>query len=240
MADKMIERVLVTGADAGLGLSLVKRFLKGGFAVFAGVYHSEAELGKLIGEYGDALALIPLDVADMDSVRAAAQKVAERTNTLDIVINNAGIHLVKNPSQFLEQLDFENQQFQQTMNVNAFGPLRVIQQFQPLLENSEQKLIINISSEAGSIADCRRENQFAYCMSKAALNMQSKMLQNYLKPRGFQVLVVHPGWMRTNMGGPNATISSDESAEGIFQLARKEWKEDDPIYVDYRGVPLPW
>jgi NAD(P)-dependent dehydrogenase (short-subunit alcohol dehydrogenase family) len=240
MAAKMKRGVLVTGADAGLGLSLVKRFLKADFAVFAGVYRSDAELHILASEYGDALALIPLDVADMESVRAAARRVAERTNTLDIVINNAGIHLVKNPSQSLEQLDFENQQFQQTMNVNAFGPLRVIQQFQPLMENSEQKLIINISSEAGSIADCRRENQFAYCMSKAALNMQSKILQNYLQPRGFKVLAVHPGWMRTNMGGPHATISPDDSAGGIFQLALKEWKADDPIYVNYQGDPLPW
>lgn len=240
MAEQMKTGVLVTGADAGLGLSLVKRFLQGEFAVFAGVYRSDAELHKLVSEYGDALALIPLDVAEMDSVRDAARQVAGRTKTLDIVINNAGIHLVKNPSQSLEQLDFENQQFQQTMEVNTFGPLRVVQQFQPLLENSERKLIINISSEAGSIADCRRENQFAYCMSKAALNMQSKILQNYLESRGFKVLAVHPGWMRTNMGGPNATISPDESAEGILQLALREWKADDPIYMDYRGVPLPW
>ena len=240
MAEKMKKGVLVTGADAGLGLSLVKRFLEAGFAVFAGMYRSDAELRNLASEYGDALTLIPLDVADVESVRAAARQVAERTNTLDIVINNAGIHLVKNPSQSLEQLDFENQQFQQTMNVNAFGPLRVVQQFQPLLENSERKLIINISSEAGSIADCRRENQFAYCMSKSALNMQSRILQNYLQPRGFKVLAVHPGWMRTNMGGPSATISPDESAEGIFQLALKEWKADDLIYMNYQGVALPW
>ena len=240
MAEQMKKGVLVTGADAGLGFSLVKRFLQGDFAVYAGVHRSDAELQKLVSESGDALALIPLNVADMESVRAAAAQVTERTKTLDIVINNAGIHLVKNPSQSLEQLDFENGQFQQTMDVNAFGPLRVVQQFQPLLENSERKLILNISSEAGSIAECRRENQFAYCMSKAALNMQSKMLHNYLKPRGFTVLAVHPGWMRTNMGGPNATISPDESAEAIFQLAMKEWKVDDPIYMDYRGIPLPW
>ena len=239
MEERMRKGVLVTGADAGLGLSLVKRFLPGEFAVFAGVYRSDAELRGLVSKYGDALALIPLDVADMDSVSGAARQVAERTNGLDIIINNAGIHL-KDSMQSFEQLDFDNQQFQQTMEVNAFGPLRVVQQFQPLLENGERKLIINISSEAGSIADCRRENQFAYCMSKAALNMQSKILQNYLKPRGFKVLAVHPGWMRTNMGGPNATLSPDESAEGIFQLALSEWKADDPIYVDYQGVPLPW
>jgi NAD(P)-dependent dehydrogenase (short-subunit alcohol dehydrogenase family) len=133
-----------------------------------------------------------------------------------------------------------DQQLQQTMEVNAFGPLRVVQQFLSLLEHGEQKLIFNISSEAGSIADCRRESQFAYCMSKAALNMQSRILHNYLKPRGFRVLAVHPGWMRTNMGGPAASISPNESAAGILQLARREWNADDPIYMDYEGQPLPW
>lgn len=239
MEDRMNKGVLVTGADSGLGLSLVKRFLQGGFVVFAGAYRSSAELDVLLGESGDSLVLIWLNVADIDSVRGAAQQVAGQTNALELVINNAGIHL-KDTKQVLEQLDFANGQFQLTMDVNTFGPLRVVQQFYPLLERGEQKLVINISSEAGSITDCRRENQFAYCMSKAALNMQSKILQNYLKSRGFKVLAVHPGWMRTNMGGTEAPLSPDESADGIFQLAAREWNVDDPIYMDYLGNPLPW
>ncbi|HEX9386384.1 MAG TPA: SDR family NAD(P)-dependent oxidoreductase [Anaerolineales bacterium] len=235
----MKKGVLVTGADTGLGLSLVKRFLRGGYTVFAGVYRSVLDLNNLVAEYNDALALIPLDVADMDSVRGAARQVSERTSALDIIINNAGIHL-KNSQLSLEQLDFADQQFQQTMEVNTFGPLRVVQQLCSLLERSGQKLVVNISSEAGSLSDCWRENQFAYCMSKAALNMQSKILQNYLGPRGFKVLAVHPGWMRTNMGGPEAFLDPDESAEGIFQLAIRKWNADDPIYVDYQGVHLAW
>jgi NAD(P)-dependent dehydrogenase (short-subunit alcohol dehydrogenase family) len=231
--------ILVTGADAGLGLSLVKRFLQGGFMVFAGVYRSVADLNGLAGEYGDSLRLIPLDVADMDSVREAARQVKEQRSALDIIINNAGIHL-ENSKRPLEHLDFADQHLQQTMEVNTFGPLRVVQQFYPLLEKGEGKLILNISSEAGSISDCWRENQFAYCMSKAALNMQSKILQNYLKPRGFKVLAVHPGWMRTNMGGPAAALDADAPADGIFQLATREWNVDDPIYMDYQSVPLQW
>jgi NAD(P)-dependent dehydrogenase (short-subunit alcohol dehydrogenase family) len=110
----------------------------------------------------------------------------------------------------------------------------------PLLKKGDRKLIINVSSEAGSIADCWRESEFAYSMSKAALNMQSKILQNYLKPRGFKVLAVHPGWMQTDMGGADADIPADEAAEGIFRLAEKNWNPDDEIYMDYRGQPLPW
>jgi NAD(P)-dependent dehydrogenase (short-subunit alcohol dehydrogenase family) len=239
MEVQMSRKVLVTGADAGLGLSLVKRFLQGGYAVYAGVRRSAADLNILVDEYGGLLTLVPLDVAEMDSVRAAARMVIEQTDAIDIVINNAAIHL-KQSQQPLEQLDLADLQLQQTMEVNAFGPLRVVQQFLSLLENGGQKLILNISSEAGSITDCGRESQFAYCMSKAALNMQSRILHNYLKPRGFRVLAVHPGWMRTNMGGPAASISPDESAAGIFQLAKREWNADDPIYMDYVGQPLPW
>jgi NAD(P)-dependent dehydrogenase (short-subunit alcohol dehydrogenase family) len=239
MEVQMSRKVLVTGADAGLGLSLVKRFLQGGYAVFAGVRRSAADLNILVDVYGGLLTLVPLDVAEMDSVRAAARMVIEQTDAIDIVINNAAIHL-KQSQQPLEQLDLADLQLQQTMEVNAFGPLRVVQQFLSLLENGGQKLILNISSEAGSITGCGRESQFAYCMSKAALNMQSRILHNYLKPRGFRVLAVHPGWMRTNMGGPAASISPDESAAGIFQLAKREWNADDPIYMDYVGQPLPW
>ena len=231
--------VLITGADAGLGLSLVKRFLQGGFAVFAGVHRSMDSLNVLASEYGDPLSLILLNVADLESVRAAARLVDEQTNSLDIIINNAGIHLDHSKLP-LEQLDLSDQHLQRTMDVNAFGPLRVVQQFLSLMEKGERKLVLNISSEAGSIADSKRENQFVYCMSKAALNMQSKILHNYLKPRGFNVLVVHPGWMRTNMGGPSAAINSDEPAAGIFDLAAREPKPGDPIYIDYRGEPLPW
>ena len=239
MDEKMRQAVVVTGADMGLGLSLVKRFLQAGYRVFAGVYRSAGDLNALVEEYGDALRLVPLDVADMDSVREAARQVAEGIDHLDLVINNAGIHLKDSP-QALEQLDFSNGQFQQTMEVNTFGPLRVVQQFLPLLEGGERKLIINISSEAGSIADCWRESQFAYCMSKAALNMQSKILQNYLKPRGYKVLAIHPGWMRTYMGGPDAALNPDEPADGIFQLAARAWTAEDVIYMDYLGKPLAW
>lgn len=239
MIDSTKNRVLVTGADAGLGLSLVKCFLREGNEVFAGVYRSTVDLNPLAAEYAGSLMLISLNVADMDSVCKSAQQVGGLTNALDVIINNAGIHL-ENSKSSLEQLDFADGHLEQTLEVNAFGPLRVVQQFLPLLEKGRQKLIVNISSEAGSIADCRRENQFAYCMSKAALNMQSKILQNYLGPRGFKVLAVHPGWMRTNMGGPQAPLHAEAAAEAIFKLGLRRWNMEDPMYVDYQGIPLPW
>jgi NAD(P)-dependent dehydrogenase (short-subunit alcohol dehydrogenase family) len=234
----MIKTAFITGADKGLGLSLVQRFLKEGIHVFAGQYDTSSNLSGLAKSFHPSCTLIPLDVTQMDSVAQAASHVAKLTSSLDVVINNAGVMLERRTP--LHELDLTHLPLVETMQVNTFGPLRVVQQFLPLLEKGERKLIINVSSEAGSIADCWRESEFAYSMSKAALNMQSKILQNYLKPRGFKILAVHPGWMQTDMGGVGADIPTDEAAEGVFRLTEKNWDADDEIYMDYRGQPLPW
>ncbi len=234
----MIQTAFITGADKGLGLSLVRRFLQAGTRVFAGQYDPNSELSSLVRSFPQTLTPIPLDVTQLDSVRAAAGRVAELIPALDLLINNAGVHLeTRTP---LPELDLSELPLLATLEVNTFGPLRVVQQFLPLLEKGDRRLILNISSEAGSLANCWRESEFAYSMSKAALNMQSKILQNALKPRGFKILAVHPGWMRTDMGGTGADIEADEAAEGIVRLTEKEWQPDDPIYMDYHGQSLPW
>ncbi len=234
----MIKAVFITGADKGLGFSLVQRFLYEGVRVFAGQYQANGDLSDITQSFPKTLTLILLDVTKLDSVSQAAETVAKLVPMLDVLINNAGVMLeTRTP---LLELDLAYLPFFETLNVNTFGPLRMVQQFLPLLEKGDQKLILNISSEAGSITDCWRESEFAYSMSKAALNMQSKILQNHLKPRGFKILAVHPGWMRTDMGGAQADIHADEAAEGIFNLASKKWNQDDEIYMDYRAKPITW
>jgi NAD(P)-dependent dehydrogenase (short-subunit alcohol dehydrogenase family) len=235
----MDQTVFITGADKGLGRSLAERFLRGGFRVFAGIYSSDANLKESAEKHPDKLALIPLDVTDLGSVRRAAEKVSTSISAVDILINNAAIYPDK-PVKPLEDLDFSLNHFQQTMDVNAFGPLRVIQQFLPLMDNGQRKLIANISSEAGSIGACYRSAEYSYCMSKSALNMGSKILQNALKPRGYKVLAIQPGWMRTDMGGQEADTHPDEAAEDIFTLLMRTWKPDDDIYMDRFGTTLPW
>lgn len=232
----MSETVLITGASRGLGLALARAFLRRGDRVFAGWRGVGEELREL-ARRSAAVTVCTLDVTDIESVRQAAAFVAAQSPALDILINNAAIYPPDSRTR-LEELEFTH--FQSVMDVNAFGPLRVTQQFLPLLERGKRRLILNISSEAGSIADCWRDREYAYCMSKAALNIQSRLLQNYLGPRGFHVLAVHPGWMRTDMGGPNADIHPDEAAEGILKLTARPWSADEPIYVDYRGNPLRW
>ncbi len=233
----MVGTVFITGADKGLGFSLAEKFLSEGFRVFAGQYGTGDRLQALAARSPQMLTTVPLDVTDTESVRQAARTVARLTDALDILINNAAVYL-EGDRPALE--DDPESHWLQTLNVNTLGPLRVTKQFLPLLAKGRRKMLINISSEAGSIADCWRDREYAYCMSKAALNMQSRILHNYLSPRGFRVLAVHPGWMRTDMGGPNADLDPDESAAGIFQLATRDWSPDDPIYVDYQGRPMRW
>jgi NAD(P)-dependent dehydrogenase (short-subunit alcohol dehydrogenase family) len=235
----MSQTILITGADRGLGFSLTAKFLREGFCVVAGKFTDDADLRHLANQFPETLTIVPLDVTDADSVRQGAASVARHAAALDILINNAGVHL-EDTETVLEQLDLSDQHLQKTMEVNAFGPLRVTQQFLPLLEKGQRRLILNISSEAGGIADCHRQREYAYCMSKAALNMQSKILHNYLGPRGFTVLAIHPGWLQTAMGGPNADIHPDEAAKGIFELTTRDWGPGDPIYMDYDGSARQW
>ncbi len=235
-----METVFISGADKGLGLSLVRRFLHAGFQVFAGLYESSWPASSDIPlEFPDTLTGVALDVTNIDTVCQAAQRVAERTSALDILINNAGVHLECQHTP-LEALDLTDGHLERTLAVNALGPLRLTQQFYPLLCQGSRKLLLNISSEAGSIGACWRDREFAYCMSKAALNMQAKLLQNYLGPQGFKVLAIHPGWMQTDMGGREADITPEQAAEGILNLALRHWQVSDPIYLDYQGHALNW
>ena len=239
MKKTMAGAVFITGADKGLGLALVKIFLKKRYRVFAGKYGRTGALDRLAKRFPWQLAVIPQNVAVMASVRRSARKTAKLAAALDILVNNAGITFPQTKLP-LPETDLADGHLEAIMAVNAFGPLRVTQQFLPLLEKGRRKCIVNISSEAGSITDCCRESWFGYCMSKTALNAQSQILQRFLKPRGFKVLAVHPGWLQTDMGGAGAMVHPDDSAAGIFALATKVWLPGDPIYMDHTGAPLRW
>lgn len=236
----MDQTVLVTGADEGLGFSLAAKFLEEGFRVFAGQYEEgRGDLAGLAGDAGDRLVVVPLDVADEGSVRRAAEMVAGQTEALDVLVNNAAIY-PENVRAPLEELDLSAESVLFTIQVNSLGPLRVIKHFLSLVEEGARKMILNVSSEAGGIADCRRKQEYIYCMSKTALNMGCKILQNAVIERGIKVLAVHPGWMRTRMGGPDADLHPDESAAGIVALALGEWELDGPMYVNHDGTERRW
>ncbi|MEK5394636.1 SDR family NAD(P)-dependent oxidoreductase [Paenibacillus sp. FSL K6-2859] len=234
----------VTGADRGLGLSLVRSLLAKQFSVFAGQFLKESEdLKALKKQYPDQLELIPLDISIKDSVKQAARVIASKTGYVDIIINNAGIIRSADNATVLVELDDEG--MAEIYNVNTLGALRVSNALMGLLLQSEDKLIVNISSEAGSIARNKRINMYGYCMSKAALNMQSSLMHNHLRTLGGQVMVFHPGWLQTFMQGKKdeqADTTPEKSAEQIIGLVlnHSKYMGEEPAYLDMDGSSWPW
>ncbi|WP_138495005.1 SDR family NAD(P)-dependent oxidoreductase [Paenibacillus pinistramenti] len=241
----MSRYAFVTGADRGLGLALVKGLIARGFTVFAGQYMPEwTELAELKQAQGDSLLLVPLDIGSGDSVRKAAEQVSAVTDRLELVINAAAI-LGGIEATVEDELDFED--IQRVFNVNTLGTLRVTNALTGHLLKGEGRLLVNISSEAGSVEDSSRDSWFAYCMSKSALNMQSKLVYNQIAPQGGKVLLVHPGWVRTYMNGyfnTEADLTADESAAAILGLADRfllpGFKQERLCLVDYTGKPMNW
>ncbi len=226
--------VFITGAGRGVGEALARAWAARGARVFAGV-HTDSNLGP-------GITCLALDVTDLDSVRACAQTIAATAGSVDLVINNAAI---LGPLDRGTEGELDYAAMARVFDVNALGALRVSQVFWPLLNKGKGKLIVNISSEAGSISGCGRDGWFGYGMSKAALNMASAQFHNAVRPQGGRVLVVHPGWVRTWMQGKldeAADLSPEESAAGILKVidARGGEVHDRPLYLQWNGEPLSW
>lgn len=244
----MFPTAFVTGADRGVGLALASGLLKRGYRVFAGQFGEEAaSLQELKEQYGTQLHAIRLDISSVESVAEAFRQVSDQTNALDLLINNGAI-LGDIKATIHDELNYD--EMMSVFNVNTLGSLRMSQTFMPLLLKSRSKFLVNISSEAGSISDCYRDSWYAYGMSKAALNMQSKLIHNSIRPLGGRVLVVHPGWVQTFMQGKldaDAAITPEQSASSIIKLIEarlsSEWTaavEAACQYVDYEGNKIDW
>ncbi len=232
----MDEQFLITGAARGLGLAMTRQLLESGVRISALVRAESDALRDLQARHEGRLDVHVADVSDEASIRQTFGEVAERRGHLDAIINNAVIYL-DGSRPVLEEADLSI--CARTFEVNSVGPLRVAKHGLPLLRKGKRKLLVNVSSEAGSIGDCRRTTEFAYCMSKSALNMGSKLLQNYLAPQGIKVLVLHPGWFNSSGKGP-APISAEQAAVKVLETILKPQPLDGPMYVDPSGKPLPW
>ena len=233
----MTDNILITGANRGLGLVLAESLLAGGHSIQALNRRDSPELLQLQEKYPQSLRLYSCDVTDETSIREALERVAGQTGALDILLNNAAVDLDK-ARMPLEQVDFSV--YIPTFQANSVGPLMLAKYALPLLRKGLGKLIVNISSEAGSIGACWRRSEYSYCMSKAALNMGSRILQNALKEEGIKVLALHPGWFSSDMGGLEASITPAEAAEKIVRLILDPPGLEAPIFVDSNGEALEW
>ena len=238
----MAQNVFITGTgrEMALGFNFVRRYLEQGDTVFATVRRPSEALERLRGQYPDRLHIITIDIGDTASVNAAAAEVAKAVNCIDLIINNA---VITAPDTAKPCMEANMDDIAKVLDVDAVGPMRVIKALWPLLEKSDRTaLIVNISSEAGSIGACYRTFYLDYGMAKAALNMATMTLRNYLKDiPGINAICVHPGWMRTNEGNAAAPLDPYEHAETmrlLFERMRDD--KNGPVFVTYEGVPYPW
>ena len=234
-----MKTVLITGAAGGLGICLVREYLSRGYRVFGADCACRPATDELLAEAGENYMFIETDVTDPAAVQRLADRVGAETESLDILINAAGIF--RPESEYLIE-DFDIEGSMRIIDVNALGPFRVTKACLGLLRRGNDKLLINISSEAGSMTShADYISRYDYCMSKAALNIQSVILQRYLKPEGIRVALFHPGWMHTPMGGPNAPVDPADSARGIADIAEElRGKPDRYMYWNYNGTERPW
>ncbi|MED5100501.1 SDR family oxidoreductase [Niallia circulans] len=226
-------KILITGANRGLGIHLAKTALKRGHTVLTGVrtVQETSPINLLKAKYPDHLHTYYLDVTQEESIIKAAELAAKDVGAIDGIINNAGV--LTERGKKIEELDFEHVQF--TMDVNVLGPMRVVKHFLPLIYKGEGKAIINISSEAGSIQNAYG-GDFPYGISKAALNMFSVQLSRYVNEKNITVYAIHPGWIKTDMGGEDATGYPDESANGILDILEGKIVGTSELgFIDFKG-----
>jgi len=238
----MSQTVLITGTGRpyALGFNLVKRYLEHGDRVLASIRRPSEALEALQKEYPDRLHILTMDLSSTTSVNTAAEDAAKWTESLDLIINNA---TTASADTMKELPDFDLDQVAPAVDIGAVGPLRVLKAFLPLLKKSTiGALVVNISSEAGSIGKCYRTFYIDYGMEKAALNMATKTMHNYFKDDpNINIICLHPGWMRTNLGNTEAPLLPYEHAETLRNLFEtKRHDKEGPIFITYEGEPYPW
>jgi NAD(P)-dependent dehydrogenase (short-subunit alcohol dehydrogenase family) len=231
-----LSTVLVTGANRGLGLEFARQYAADGWKVYATCRDPDAapELARLAAESGGSIRVLALEVTDAASVRAAAQSLAGEA--IDVLINNAGVGSPK--KQRLGSLDYSA--WARVLDVNTLGPMRVVEAFLDSVAKGGDRKIVTLTSAMGSIADNGSGGSYAYRSSKAAVNIVVKSLSIDLAPRGITCVVVHPGWVRTDMGGPDGKLTPTESVAALRRLIAGLKPEDTGRFFNYDGKTYPW
>lgn len=232
-------KIIVTGAGRGLGQEIVKEAVGRGHEVAAGLRSLDTDLDPLKELQATAsgrLTLLELDVDEEESVLKAKEAMAVKWGALDALVNNAGILLARERS--IEQLEFAA--VENTFRTNLLGPMKMVKHFLPLLKNSARPCILNVSSEAGCFSWAHGRD-YPYGLSKAALNFFSAQLRKELSPQGFAVYALHPGWMRTPMGGSEAPGDPADTAGSILDLIEGKIAADAEAWmIDREGRAMPF
>ena len=224
--------VLITGASRGLGLEYARQYADDGWRVIATCRDPEnaTELASLDGE----VETHALDIGDHEQISSLANRLHKEA--IDLLLNNAGIFGPR-PSK-LGEIDYNT--WEDVMRINVMSPLMVCESFSDHITASNLKKIAIMSSKMGSVDDNSSGGSYIYRSTKAALNAVMKSLSVDLGPRGISVAILHPGWVRTDMGGPNGLIDASESVNGLRQVIESLNLENSGRFYNYDGSEIPW
>ncbi len=234
--------VLVTGANRGIGRAIARRFLAAGDTVVATVRSAggERELREVLegeaGAKGSRLLVERCDVRERAQVERLAERVRERFGRVDVLVNNAAVFEERDFALRADELDPEL--LRRTLDVNVVGTATVCVAILPLLPRGGR--VVNLSSDLGQFGKPggMTATMVAYALSKAAVNAYTSALANAVRSRGILVDSLHPGWVRTAMGGPNAPLAPEDGAEAVYRLATRAVGESGRFWRD--GAPAPW
>lgn len=226
---------LITGANRGLGLEFVRQFVQDGWRVHACCRDPKAAaaLNELARGSSGAVQVHALDVADFAQIERLAGALGGEA--IDLLLNNAGVYPRESDLGALDYAAWER-----ALRTNALAPIRMAEAFVEHVARSQRRLIVSITSLMGSIGDNGSGGSYAYRSSKAALNMGNKSLSIDLRDRGITAVVLHPGWVKTDMGGAGAPIEAPESVRGMRTVISRLSLEDSGKFFDYEGDELPW
>lgn len=226
-----MKTVVITGANRGIGLSLTKNYLARGWQVHA-TYRSESSSLELLGLEGNNLTCHPLDITNYQGL----SELANALPAIDLLINNAGYYGPKGYGFGNTDVD----EWRKVFEINTIAPLKLVEALYPNLQKGQLKKIACLSSKVGSMTENTSGGGYIYRSSKAALNSVVKSLSNDLTAEGFTVLALHPGWVQTEMGGPNALIDTDTSAKGLIKVIEQTDQACSGEFINYNGDRLPW
>jgi len=219
---------LITGANRGIGLALVREFRKHGHEVIA----TARDPGAAMELKAEGVELHALDVSDAASVKAFASKLAGKP--LDYLINNAGL----GDRADITRLDYDR--FEEILRVNTIAPIRVLDALTPNLAAGKHRVAAALSSQLGSIENTNMGFGLAYRVSKAGLNMGLRTAAHSLADKGITLLALHPGWVKTDMGGEAAPVLPADSAAGLFKVITTAGPSKELRFFDFEGKTLPW
>ena len=227
--------VLITGANRGLGLGFVKSFLAKNINVICTTRNiaGSKELLECKKKYPNNLEILGLDLLEENSENTLSDLLSDKP--VDIFINSAG---VGNSNQRFGVVS--SKPWLELLKVNLIAPLTVTQAIIENIKKGSDKKIYFLSSQLGSIEDNTTGGMYIYRSSKTALNQVVKSLSVDLKPMGITVISLHPGWVKTDMGGPNAPVSIDESVEGMIKVIDTTDIKDTGKFLNYERRELPW